>query len=78
MNCVVVTPKVDMNAHPCSTALALPPETTRAPWILSLRPATLAMLATLAVALISAAALLQPHAAQAETARAIVSAVIGA
>ncbi len=66
-----------MNAHSCSTAQALPPEAARDPWILALRPATLGMLATLAVALISAVTLLQPQAAEAETARAIVSAVIG-
>ncbi len=46
------------------------------PWILALRPATLGLLATLAVALISAAVLLQPQAAEAEIA--IVSAVRGA
>lgn len=68
-----------MNAHPFSATPTLPPETTRGPWILELRPATLGMLATLVVALIAAAVLLQPHPAmaEAETARAIVDAVRG-
>lgn len=51
---------------------------TPLPWILAARPATLGLVATIAVALASALVLIQPGAAEASVATAIVAAVAGA
>ena len=66
-----------MSRNPC-TAPSLPQcDAAATPWITAARPTTLGIVATVAVAFLSALAMIQPGSAEAQASASIVTAVMG-